>query len=146
MPTRTARCRPSSTSSSSTIAADGTSAALGALGEVEPDAQLLAALRRARPDAASGTVVSSDLYYEHSEERLADWRSRGARALELTTAAVFALAARRGVSVGCVLAIAARLDREREPTEGGRERIAAEAFAQAGLAAGRVAAAALAAS
>ena len=120
------------------ICADGTSAALGALGEVEPDAGLLAALRRARPDAAGGPVVSSDLFYEERAERLADWRERGARALELPTAALFALAARRGVSVGCVLAISDRL-------EGGRERIGADALLQAGLAAGRVAAAALAA-
>ena len=127
------------------LCADGTSAALGALGEVEPDASLLAALRAARPDAASGTVVSSDLYYEHSEERLADWRSRGARALELSTAALFALAARRRVSVGCVLAIAEHFGDERERLEGGgRERIGAEGLAEADLAAGRVAAAALA--
>jgi len=119
------------------LCADGTSAALGALGEVEPDAALLAALRRARPEAASGAVVSSDLFYGEREERLADWRLRGARALELPCAALFALAARRGVRVGCVLAIGERLAR-------GRERLGADALAQAGLAAGRVAAAALA--
>jgi uridine phosphorylase len=121
------------------LCADGASAALGALGEVEPDAALLAALRQAGPDAASGAVVTSDLFYEESEERLADWRSRGARALELSAAALFALAARRGVGVGCVVALAGRFDGE-------RERLGADELAQAGLAAGRVAAAALAAS
>jgi uridine phosphorylase len=132
------------------LCADGTSAALGALGEVEPDAGLLAALRRALPDAASGAVVSSDLYYEHSDERLADWRGRGARALELASAALFALGARRGVSVGCVLALVDRFDAEGEPIAGGRiagerERIGAEARAAAEIAAGRAGATALAA-
>ena len=132
------------------LCADGTSAALGALGEVEPDAGLLAALRRALPDAASGAVVSSDLYYEHSDERLADWRGRGARALELASAAVFALGARRGVSVGCVLALVDRFDVEGEPIAGGRiagerERIGAEALLTAEIAAGRAGATALAA-
>jgi uridine phosphorylase len=119
------------------ICADGTSAALGAIGEVESDAALLAALRRASPQAASGAVVSSDLFYEESVERVADWRSRGARAVDLSSAALFALAVRRGVSVGCVLALT-------DSVEGGRARIEGEALAQAGLAAGRVAAAALA--
>ena len=134
------------------LCADGTSAALGALGEVEPDAGLLAALRAGAPDAASGAVVTGDLFYEDSEERLDDWRSRGARALELSAAALFALAARRGVRVGCVLAIAGRFEGggarrggASERIVGGSERIGAEALLEAGLAAGRVAAAALAA-
>ncbi len=121
------------------LCADGTSAAIGALGEVVGDVALLAALRGAGPDLASGAVVSSDLYYEDDEERLASWRRRGARALELATAALFALGARRGVSVGCVLAIGDRL-----ADDGTRERIEGEALLASGLAAGRLAAAALA--
>jgi len=118
------------------LCADGTSAALGALGEVEADAALLAALRREGGGAlASGAVVSSDLFYESGAERLAGWRERGARALELASAALFALGARRDVAVGCVVAISARTGEE--------ERLAAEGLAEAGFAAGRVAAAAL---
>jgi uridine phosphorylase len=120
------------------LCADGTSAALGALGEVEAEAALLAALAREGGAAvASGSVVSSDLFYESGTERIAAWRERGARALELATAALFALGARRQVAVGCVVAISARV--------GSEDRIEAEALAQAGLAAGALAAAALAA-
>jgi uridine phosphorylase len=121
------------------LCADGTSAALGALGEVEAEAALLAALTREGGDrVASGAVVSSDLFYESGgAERIAGWRERGARALELASAALFALGARRDVAVGCVVAISARI--------GDVERLDAEALAQAGLAAGALAAAALAA-
>jgi uridine phosphorylase len=119
------------------LCADGTSAALGALGEVEADATLLAALaREGGGSVASGTVVSSDLIYETAEERIEGWRERGARALELPSAALFALGARRQVALGCVVVISARI--------GSEERIEAEALAQAGLAAGALAAAALA--
>ena len=69
------------------LCGDGTSAALGALGEVEADPVLLAELRRGAGLAGSsgaraltsGTVVSSDLFYEsaHRADRgLA--RTRGA--------------------------------------------------------------------
>jgi uridine phosphorylase len=124
------------------LCGDGTSAALGALGEVEADPGLLAALR-GRGDRgggganalASGSVVSSDLFYESSTERIEGWRERGARALELPTAALFALGARRGVAIGAIVAISAHRD--------GDERIEAPALLQAALAAGRLAAAAL---
>ena len=123
------------------LCGDGTSAALGALGEVEADPALLAALRRDGGSGvgtralASGSVVSSDLFYESSAERIEGWRERGARALELSTAALFALGARRGVAVGAIVAISAR-------REGG-ERIEAPALLEAALAAGRLAAVAL---
>jgi uridine phosphorylase len=125
------------------LCADGTSAALGALGEVEAEATLLAALGRAGADAiaggalvSSGAVVSSDLFYESGAERIAGWRERGARAHELATAALFALGARRSVAVGCVVAISSGAD--------GEGRIDTEALAEASLAAGRLAAAVLA--
>jgi len=120
------------------LCADGTSAALGALGEVDAEAGLLAALERESANTVgSGALVSSDLYYESGSERIAAWQQRGARALDLTTAALFALGARRNLAVGCVVVISARI--------GDEERLEAEALLHAGLAAGALAAAALAA-
>jgi uridine phosphorylase len=95
-----------------------------------------AALRRCAPQAASGTIVSSDLFYEVGEPRFEQWRAQGARAVEMEAAALFALGALRGVAVGCALAITDQLS-------GPRERIDASALHDVGLALGRVAAAAL---
>ena len=119
------------------ISADGTSRALGATERLAADAQLTAALARCDPGAASGTVVSSDLFYEVGEPRFAQWHAQGARAVEMECAALFALGALRGVAVACALAITDQLTGE-------RERIDAAALADAGLAVGRLGAAALA--
>jgi uridine phosphorylase len=121
------------------ISADGTSRALGATERLDADPELTAALCRSDPRAAIGTVVSSDLFYEVGEPRFALWHAQGARAVEMECAALFALAALRGVAVGCALAITDELTGE-------RERIDADALADAGLAVGRLGAAALAAS
>ena len=120
------------------ICADGTSRALGAGELAAADAGLTAALAGAAPSAASGTVVSSDLFYEVGEPRFEGWRSAGARAVEMEAATLFALGALRGVAVGCALAITDLL-------AGPRERIDAAALHEAGLAVGRLGAAALAA-
>jgi len=120
------------------ICADGTSRALGAGERAPPDPGLTAALAAAAPSAASGTVVSSDLFYEVGEPRFDGWRAQGARAVEMEAAALFALGALRGVAVGCALAITDLL-------AGPRERIDAAALHDAGLAVGRLGAAALAA-
>jgi uridine phosphorylase len=120
------------------ISADGTSRALGAADQLDADPELVAALRRCDPHAASGTIVSSDLFYEVGEPRFSHWRAQGARAVEMECAALFAVGALRGVAVGCALAITDQLSGERE-----RERIDASALADAGLAVGRLGAAAL---
>ncbi len=120
------------------ICADGTSAALGAGEQIDADPGLTDALRRCAPAAASGAVVSSDLFYEVGEPRFERWRAQGARAVEMEAAALFALGALRGVAVGCALAITDELS-------GSRQRIAAEALHDAGLAVGRLGAAALSA-
>jgi uridine phosphorylase len=125
------------------LCGDGTSAALGALGEVEADPGLLAALRRRAGGAGvsgdgaipSGSVVSSDLFYESATERIEAWRERGALALELPSAALFALGARRGVALAAVVAISG-------PLPDG-EQIEAATLLRASLAAGRLAAEAL---
>jgi uridine phosphorylase len=100
----------------SALPRDGTSRALGANGALAPDRALFAALRAAGNGAVVGPVVSADVM---------DGRGSGAVALDLSTAALFTVAARRGVPAACVLAV-------RELDEG----------AEAEL--GRVAAAALA--
>lgn len=119
------------------LAADGTSRALGAGDRVAPDRQLLAALHAAAPECASGTIVSSDLFYEVGESRVERWRRAGARAVEMEAATLFAVGVLRGVQVACVLAITDVLGAQ-------RERIEPEALANAGLAVGRLGAAALA--
>ena len=100
---------------------DGTSRALGADGPIAPDPSLLAALRAAGNGAIVGPVVSADV-------RHGSWGD--AVAVDLSTAALFAVALRRGVRAACVLAV---VDDGRAP----------EAIEQAAVELGRVAAAAL---
>jgi uridine phosphorylase len=86
------------------LPADGTSAALGANGAIEPDPSLLARLVEdagARP----ATVATSDLFYDPREEATAAWIARGAVAVEMEAATVFQVAARRGVAAACVLGV-----------------------------------------
>jgi uridine phosphorylase len=75
---------------------DGASRALGAIGALAPDAELLAGLRAAGNGAVIGPVVSADVLGGSFD---------GAVALDLSTAAVFAVAARRGARAACVLAV-----------------------------------------
>jgi DeoD family purine-nucleoside phosphorylase len=87
----------------SVLPADGTSAALGANGSLAPDAGLLARLVGA--GATPRTVVSSDLFYDPREDRVAEWVERGAVAVEMEAAALLRVAARRGVEAACVLGV-----------------------------------------
>ena len=118
------------------LAADGTSRALGGGERIDADRQLLAALRAAAADVRTGTVVSSDLFYEPGESRFDSWRTAGALAVEMEAAALFAVGRLRGVPVACALAITDVLGEE-------RERIEPAALVQAGIAVGRLGAAAL---
>jgi DeoD family purine-nucleoside phosphorylase len=97
------------------IADDGTSVALGGhapLARVVAPGDLTGALldaaanayHAARRPATSGPIVSADLFYD-AEDRVDTWIARGARAVEMETAAIFTLAARRGVQAGCVLLV-----------------------------------------
>ena len=63
---------------------------------LEPDPELLAGLT----GGVVGEVVSTDLYYDPRPER---WE--GAVAVDLSTAALFAVAARHGVRAACVLVV-----------------------------------------
>jgi purine-nucleoside phosphorylase len=105
---------------------DGVGRALEAGAMLEPDPDLLASL--AGGDAVVGEVVSTDLHYD---PRPARWE--GAVAVDLSTAALFAVAARHDVRAACVLAV----------SESPAARIEPEALERDEVALGRAGAAAL---
>jgi uridine phosphorylase len=85
------------------LPADGTSAALGANGALEPDPGLLARLVEA--GARPATVATSDLFYDPRADAAAAWAERGAVVVEMEAATVLQVAARRGVAAACVLGV-----------------------------------------
>jgi uridine phosphorylase len=109
------------------LTADGTSRNLGAGERIAADRGLTGALARAaeRPSDPAGTaaqpgggrppsgrcthpgatIVSTDLFYEPNPEREREWRAAGACAVEMEAAALFAVGARAGVPVACVLTV-----------------------------------------
>jgi len=109
------------------IAADGTSAALGATGLTHADSTLSDALRAtlergddtpskrsdARKDTGhvdtqtwhQGRIVSTDLFYERDAERNASWGAEGALAVEMEASTLFAVGAAAGIQVACLLAV-----------------------------------------
>jgi uridine phosphorylase len=101
-------------------AEDGASRALGAPDVLEPDGELLAALR---DGGWVGAVVSADLYPAPP----------GAVPVDLSSGALFAVAARHGAQAASVLIVA----------ESRGERIGGEALERAELVAGRLAAGAV---
>ena len=115
---------------------DGASRALGAGETVEADPELTGALAAAAPGAATGTTVSTDLFYDPDGARQNDWVAAGALAVEMEAATVFAVAARHGVRAACLLAVSDTLVR-------GRERLDDESLARVGEELGQVGAAAL---
>jgi uridine phosphorylase len=119
------------------LAADGTSRALGAGARIRPDAELTAQL--ATHAGRAGVVVSTDLFYERDDSRARAWIEAGAVAVEMEAATVLAVAARRGIRAACVLAVSDVLGTEGEQ----RERLDADALADAGLRLGRAGAAVL---
>ena len=102
------------------LAADGTSRALGAGDRVAGDPELLARLvEAAGPGGVNGPIVSSDLFYDSPDGAEERWRAQGALAVEMETATLFALAARRGLRAGCALIVSDTLlpARQRIDTE-----------------------------
>jgi DeoD family purine-nucleoside phosphorylase len=119
-------------------AEDGTSRALGADNSISASAEIVEALARAAADrAVVGAVVCTDLFYDGPEDREQRWLERGALAFEMETATLFALAARRGVAAGSLLAVTDALLPK-------RLRIDPDALADAERRMGEIAAAALA--
>jgi purine-nucleoside phosphorylase len=88
-------------------------------------------------EADRATVVTTDLYYEPDQSLLRRWLERGARAAELQTAPLFALGARLGVAVGCLLCVTDSLQ------AGRRQRMDEERLQPAAASMGRLAVAAL---
>jgi DeoD family purine-nucleoside phosphorylase len=113
------------------LAEDGTSAALGARGEVAPDPVLTEALVAAGGGRAV-TAVSTDLFYDVREGLEDEWRRRGAAVVEMESAALFQLAAVRRVAAGCLLGVSDTLGGE-------RRRIDSKRLAQLGVRLGEVA-------
>lgn len=125
---------------SAALSADGTSRALGAGEQAEPDPALVGCLHRAAASteavALHGPVVSTDLFYDHRvlEE---EWRRAGAVAVEMESATLFALAARRGFAAASLLVVSDLVSEE-------RVRIEPDALREAELTMGRTALSALA--
>ena len=121
------------------LAADGASRALGAGDRVSADRELVAALRTAAGDGArTGTIASTDLFYDRSPDRSRTWRDEGALAVEMETAALLRVAELRGIRAACLLAVSDVFD-----GGGARRRIDADALLKAVEELGRVGAGAL---
>ncbi len=144
------------------IAADGTSAALGAGELTRADPRLADALLGALEDGAAeghpggqadshaskpsdrrahhqGRIVSTDLFYDPNDRRPQEWSAAGAIAVEMEASSLFAVAAAAGIEVGCLLIVTDTFD-----ATGARTRIDDHTLATAVEAMGRAAAAALA--
>jgi uridine phosphorylase len=88
------------------LAQDGTSRALGAAERVAPSDDLLARLLACGGEQVRrGAVVSSDLFYDGPPGAEQRWLALGALAVEMETATLFALAARRGLAAACALIV-----------------------------------------
>ena len=116
---------------------DGVSRGLGAEGPQPADPELLDRLEAAEAGTPV-TVATTDFFYEYTEAPRAGWVERGAAAVEMEAAALFALGPRVGVAVACLLVVT-------DVFPGGeRVRIEPEALEGSVEAMGRAAAAALA--
>jgi len=114
------------------LAADGASRALGCAARVVPDAALTARLAGEH----AGLVVTSDLFYDPDLGRQQGWAAEGALAVEMETAAVFAVAHVRGIAAASLLLVT-------DLVLPARERIAADALREGEERLGRAAVAAL---
>jgi DeoD family purine-nucleoside phosphorylase len=88
------------------IADDGTSRALGASSRVAGSPELLGELVAAADGTARlGDIVSTDLFYDSPDRSEQLWLEQGALAVEMETATLFALAARRGMQAATLLIV-----------------------------------------
>jgi DeoD family purine-nucleoside phosphorylase len=88
------------------ICADGTSRALGADERATADGELTSAISAAAGDGVlAGTVASTDLFYDAPDGQERQWLTAGALAVEMETATLFALAARRGLEAASLLIV-----------------------------------------
>ena len=105
---------------------------------LHPDAQLGAALSSAAEadGVRPGCVASTDLLGELDGRAPEHWRERGAAALEMVTAPLFATGERCGIAVAALLAV----------SDAGGEAIAEEPLQEASIRMGRLALAAMSSS
>lgn len=124
-----------------TICADGTSRSLAAAERLAADPAITDALCRAAEPRRRGRILTTDLFYDPDPASTAeeDWRKDGAIAVEMEAAALFAVGARHGVPIGCLLTVSDVFG-----SDGARERIAEEALLAASQRMGTAALAALA--
>jgi uridine phosphorylase len=123
---------------SEAIPADGTSRALGALQPLRPAPRLLDRLLEAGgPDTRSGTVASTDLFYDGRAGEEQRWTAAGAVAVDMETAPLLALAGLRGLEGASLLLVTDLLP-------GGRRRIDPDSLRAGEHRLGEVAIAALA--
>lgn len=115
----------------SALACDGASTALGASGEVTPDASLTEALRE-NCGGRAVKAVSTDLFYDRRHGLERRWLARGAAVVEMEAATLFQAASVHGVRAGCVLAVT-------DVIAGERTRIGQEDLAALGIRLGEVA-------
>lgn len=121
----------------SAVGEDGICRGLGVEEPVTPDAELLERL------ASAGTgeparVVTTDFFYERGPVPRDRWAAAGAQAVDMETAALFALGPRMGVAVASLLIVGDVFP------QGERLRVGDEQLAEAVESMGRAAAAALA--
>ncbi|HWX75189.1 MAG TPA: hypothetical protein VNZ05_07780 [Solirubrobacteraceae bacterium] len=90
------------------ICRDGTSRALGCGARVGADTALTRALIAAAPGARAGAVASVDLFYDERDPQVP--QEPDALAIEMEAAALFAVGARAGIAVACVLAVTDTFD------------------------------------
>ncbi len=89
---------------SEAIAADGTSRALGVTDRAAASPELLAALE-ASDEAHVGVVATTDLFYDDRREPERQWIAAGAVAVEMETATLYALAAKRGLLAAALMIV-----------------------------------------
>jgi DeoD family purine-nucleoside phosphorylase len=96
------------------LAEDGTSRALGARDRVDGDPGLIEALTAAADGrATAGLIVTTDLFYDGEPGNEEAWLAAGALAVEMETATLFVLAARRGIRAAALLTVTDLLHGER---------------------------------
>ena len=90
------------------IAGDGTSRALGAGKRVEPSLELLSAAQAAAAGDGNvhlGAVATTDLFYDDRGDSERAWVAAGAVAVEMESATLFALAAKRALRAASILIV-----------------------------------------
>ena len=87
------------------LARDGCSRALAAGDRIGASAPLLEAVRATGEAVPEVVAATTDLFYDPRPEGVARWAAAGASVVEMESATLFALGARRDLQVGALLAV-----------------------------------------